>query len=106
MGVPFKLTLDTVNKGLRASKVPTEEGFELRSNDRGGIFVAALVLSPFEADKATEKGSNKRSIVYLCGAWGFKMVFSLLTKVVTIYMGFILINFQGPSLKKAFLRLC
>lgn len=44
-----------MNKGLKSSKVLFEEGFEVRPPDKIGAFVTALVLSPFEADRAMEE---------------------------------------------------
>ena len=55
LGVPPKLTPDAVNKGLRASKVLSKEGFELKPRDRSGALVAVLVLSLSKADGATEE---------------------------------------------------
>ena len=55
LGVPPELTPDAVNEGLRASEVLLEEGLELWPRDWSGALVAALVLSLFEADGATEE---------------------------------------------------
>ena len=52
---PLKLAPDTVDKGLRAYEIFPEEGFELWPCNRSGALVVALVLSPSEADGATEK---------------------------------------------------
>ena len=45
-----------------------EEGFELKPRDRGSAFVAALVLSPFKVNGATEKCGGKKSTVYIYNA--------------------------------------
>ena len=74
-----------------------EKGFELRPYDRGGTLVAAFVLSLFGADKATQERNGKRNTVYACGARGFEVIFTLLIKVVAIYVGFTLIDLRDPS---------
>ena len=55
LGVLSKLTPDTVNKDLRVSEIFLEESFEVGPRDRSGAFVVVLVLSPFNADRATKK---------------------------------------------------
>ena len=55
--------------------------------------MAALILSPFKADKATEKLGYQQGIMYPSNAENFKMVFTLLTKVVIFYIEFIPIGF-------------
>ena len=61
----FKLTLDTINKDLKTSKIFIKESFELKLYDRSGVFMVALMLSLFEVDGAMKKYSNKEDIVYL-----------------------------------------
>ena len=55
LGVPLKLTPDAVNEGLGASEILMEEGLKLWPRDGSGTLVAALVLCPSEADRATEE---------------------------------------------------
>ena len=62
--VPPKLTSDAVNKGLKASEIFSEEGLELWPRDRSGALVAALVLSPSEANSTTEEGGGKRGMIH------------------------------------------
>ena len=64
LGVLSKLTPDTFNKGMRASEVLSEEEFELRQLNRNRNFIAALVLSLYEADRATEKCGSKGDIIH------------------------------------------
>lgn len=54
LGIPFKTTLDVINKGLRVFKIFLEESFEIRTYDKNNVFVIALILGPFEADNATK----------------------------------------------------
>ena len=70
MGVLPKFTPDAANKSLGASKVLLEEGLKLWPHDGSGAFVAALVLSPFEADGTMEEGGGKGGMIHPCGAWG------------------------------------
>ena len=48
-----------VNKSLRILKVLLEEGFKFWPYDWSGAWVAALMLSPSEADSAMEEWSCK-----------------------------------------------
>ena len=61
----FKLTLDTINKGLETFKVFIEENFELKLYNQSSILIAAFVLSLSEANKATKNGDSKKNIIYL-----------------------------------------
>ena len=101
LGVYLKLTPDTVNKSLRASEVFLEESLELWPCDRSGAFVAVLVLSSSEADGITEEGGGKKGTIHPCGAWGFKIIFTLLTKMIAIHMRFSRVGFRGSSFKWA-----
>ena len=101
LGVLFKLTPDAVNKSMRAFEVLLEENFELWPQDRSGAFVAALVLSLFEADGITEEDDGKKDMIYPYATWGFKIIFTLLTKMVAIYVKFSGVDFQGFSLEWA-----
>ena len=67
LGVPPKLTPDAVNESLRASEVFLEESLELWPRDRSGAFVVTLVLSPSEADGATEDEGYKWGTIHLGG---------------------------------------
>ena len=106
LGVRSKLTPDIINKGLRISKVFMEEGFKFWQRDWSGALVAVLVLSSSEAYSATEKWGCKWGTIYPNGAWSFKIVFTLLTKVIAIYVRFHRISLWGSSFKWLFLRLC
>lgn len=53
--VLLKLTPDTINKGLRASKNIPEERFEDGLCDGSSVFMAALVFFPSNSDKAIRK---------------------------------------------------
>ena len=98
LGVPSKLTPDTINKGLGAPKVLSEEDFELWLCDESGAFVASLVLGSSEADGTMEEGGGKGGTIHPCGAWSLEIIFTLLTKIVAVYMRFSEIGLWGPSL--------
>ena len=68
LGIHPTLTPNIVNKSLKTSEVSKKESFKIRPRDRVSTFVAALVLSLFEADGAIEKCGGKKSIVYSCDA--------------------------------------
>ena len=98
LGVPSKLAPDAINKSLVVPEVFSKEVFELRQRDRSGVFMAALVLGPSEADGSTEEYGGKGGTIYLCGAWGFEIILTLLTKVLAIHVRFSGIGLRGPSL--------
>lgn len=50
-----KLTPNIVKKSLGIPKIFSKESFELKPYDQSNAFVAAVMLSPFEADGAIEK---------------------------------------------------
>ena len=54
-----------------------------------------------EADGTTEKGGGKKGMIYSCGARGFKIILTLLTKMVAIYVRFSGVGFWGPSFEWA-----
>ena len=105
LGVPLNLISDIINKSLRISKVLPKEDFVVRLHNRSGIFVTTLVLSPFEADRVTEKWNCKWGTIHLGDIRNFEIVFILLTKVVTFYVRLTLIVFRDFSLKKALIEL-
>ena len=82
LGVPPKLTPDTVNEGLETPEILLKEGYKLWPRDGSDAFVAALVaalvLSPFKADGTTEKGGGKKSTIHPCGAKSFEIILTLL----------------------------
>ena len=101
LGILPKLTPDAINKSLGASKIFSEEGLEIWLCDESGAFVAALVLNLSEADGTTEEDDGKKGTIHLHGAWGFKIILTLLTKMVAIYVRFSAIDLRGPSLEWA-----
>ena len=52
-----------------------------------------LVLGPFEADNATEENDGKQGTIYLYSTWYLKIIFTLLTKIVAVYVEFFEIDF-------------
>lgn len=97
--VLFKLAPDRINKGLAITKVLSQEGLELWLCNRNGALIAALMLGLSEADDATEKSGGKQGTIYSCGARYLEIIFTLLIKMVAVYMGFFGINLQGPGFK-------
>ena len=65
--------------------------------------MAALVLGPFEADSATKECGGKQGTIHSCDAWCLKIIFTLLTKVIIIYVRFSGIDIWGPDLEWALL---
>ena len=57
-----------------------EEGFELKPRDRNSALMAALMLSPSEANRATKKCSGKKSTVHSYGNLRFWSDFHIIDK--------------------------
>ena len=61
--------------------------------------MTVLVLSPSEANSATEESADECGIIHPYGAWYFKIIFTLLTKIVVVHMEFFEIDLWSYSLK-------
>ena len=59
MGVPSKLTPDTINKSFGVPQIFLEECLKLKSFDQSGIFVAVLMLGSSKAGSAAEENGSK-----------------------------------------------
>lgn len=57
-----------VNKSSETPEIPTEEGFKFKSHNKSDALITAIVLSPAEADEATEKYGGKKSTIHSCNA--------------------------------------
>ena len=66
LGIPSKLALDAINKGLGVPQIFLKESFELWPRDQSGTFVAVLVLGLSEADGNVEESSGKSGTIYSC----------------------------------------
>lgn len=86
MGVLTKLAPDVVDKDLRVRKVFLEEGFEVRPRNKSNAFVMALMVSPSKADDATEVSNGKQGRIHSGGVRCLKMIFTLLIKIIAIYV--------------------
>ena len=90
-----------VHKGLGVTQAPVEERLELVPCDRNwsvGV-ISPLVLLPAEADPVPQKGCGKWNPDRLRGSSGSKIVLTLLTKVVTVYMRLSAVYIQGTGLQ-------
>ena len=100
-----KLAPDTIDKSLGVPKVFLEEVLKLRPRDWSSAFMVALVLGPSETDGATEKNGGKENTIHFYGAWSLEIIFTLLTKVIAIYVRFSGIGLRGLSFEQALSRL-
>ena len=75
-----------------------EESCELYTREGSGAFMAALVLSLFDADRAIKEWGCKQDMIYCVGIWYFEVVFTLLTEVVAFHVRFTPIDLWGSSL--------
>ena len=70
-----------------------EENFKLKLCDKSETLVAVFLLSLSEADGVIKKCDSKKDTVYSCCTWGFKVILTLLIKVIAIYTRFFQIYF-------------
>ena len=105
--VPFELFPDTINKWLGFSQVLLQKGLELcpGNGDQLLTLVATLVLRLVHTNVLAEEKSCKGSPVGPSGPSGLKMVFALLTEVITVYIQVIIIHLRYFSLERS-LALC
>ena len=104
--VPFKLTPDIVNEDPGNPEVLSKEVFEDEPCDGSGALMATLVLSLSEFNGGMEKWGCKWYIIYFNKAWCFKIVLTLLTKVVIFYIELIPICFWAPIFKRLISWFC
>ena len=100
--VSLKLTPSAVNKFLKASEVFSDKSFKIRPCDENSALVAALMLSPTNANRATEEWGYKQGIICSSGAWYFEIIFTLLIEVVIFYIKLTPINLWGPAFNWCF----
>ena len=79
----------------------TEERLELvpRDRNRNLFIMSPLVLLPAEADPVLEEERGKKNLGRPRGSSGTKVVFTLLTEVVAVYVGHSAIYVRGMSLQ-------
>ena len=89
LGVPLELSPVGVHKGLGVTQALSEECFELVpcDRDRGFGVMFWLVLQPAEADPIPQERRGKGNPGRSCGSSGSKIVLTLLTEVVAVYVG-------------------
>ena len=99
LGVPLDLSSVGIHKGLGVAQAPTEESLELvpRDRDRGFYVMSPLVLLPAEADPVPEKGRSKGNSGRPRGSGGSKIVLTLLTEVIAIYVGLSAVYVRGAG---------
>ena len=86
--ISFDFTPDVINKRGGYSKTLSKEWLEFvpsKGNDLVPLNLS-LVLLPAEVDPISEKRSRKRDALVARGTGRVKIVFTLPTKVVTLYV--------------------
>ena len=86
--VSSKLTPYVADKGLKISKVFLKKSLEVRPYDWNDTLIVALLLDQSKIDGAMEKCCGKQSTIYFNGTWNLKIIFTLLRKVVVVYVRF------------------
>lgn len=106
--VMFEFTLDIIYKSSRIAKVFLQKSLKLNSGYKNYFFtlMVVLILSPLVANHLLKKQSYKQSIFWTNGFSCVKMIFILLTKMVAIYLRFLLVYVWQLSLKRLFFWFC
>ena len=101
LGVSLDLPPVGIHKGLGVTQAPAEEGFELvpRDRDRAVSVSLPLVLLPAKADPVSEEGRGKGNSGRPRSSSGSKVVLTLLTEVVAVYVGLSAIYIRGTGLQ-------
>lgn len=101
LGIPLDFSPNADYKRCRFSKTLLEKGFELVPNRGVGtvIFNLGFKLLPADIDPIPKEQSRKNNTLGACGTGRIKMVLSLSTKIVTLYVEAIIIQVKVPGLK-------
>lgn len=83
------------------SKILSEESLEVKPRQGALGLAPSPMLLPVEVDSTTEERGCKRSIISVSGTGGVEVVFTLLTKVLTLHMGLPEVEVGGPGLQRA-----
>ena len=89
LGVPLDLSPVGIHKSLGVTQALAEERFELvsRNRDRDFCVMSPLVLLPAEADLVPKERRGKGNLGRPHSSGGSKVVLTLLTEVVAVYVG-------------------
>lgn len=84
----FDFTPDVVNKRGRFSKILSEKCFKFVLSEESNPVPLNLnlVLLPIKVDFILKKQDRKRDALVVCGTSYIEMIFTLLTKVVILYV--------------------
>ena len=101
LGIPLDFSPVGIHKDLGVTQALMEERLELvpRDWDRNLCIISPLILLPAKADPVLEEGRGKENLDRLRGSGGSKVVFTLLTEVVTVYVGLSVVYVQGTGLQ-------
>lgn len=91
--IPLNLNLDASHKSSNFTKALLEKSLEFVLNKRNNtvIFNFGLVLLPAGVNLIQKKQGHKKEVLRACSIGCVKIVFALLTKIVTLYMKTIIV---------------
>lgn len=106
LGVSLDFIPDVIYKRLRVNHIFTEKDLEFQPRYRCYPFalMTALILYLSKADNPTKEKGGKQDTIITYGPSGVKVILTLLTKVVAVYMKFPEIQVGKSSLKQLFLE--
>ena len=101
LGVPLDFSPVGIHKGLGVTHALTEECLELvpRDWDRDSYVMFPLILLPAETDPVLKERRSKGNLGRPCSFSGSKVVLTLLTEVVAVYVRLSAVYVRGVGLQ-------
>ena len=101
LGVPLKLSPVDIHKGLGVIQAPAEVCLEFvpYDRDKGFSVMSPFVLLPAEADLVPQERRGKGNLGRSRSSNGSKIVLTLLTEVVVVYVGLSAVYVWGTGLQ-------
>ena len=106
LGISLDFGLDTSYKRGRFSKTLLEKSFEFVPSRRDDIvtFNLSFMLPLAEVNPVSGKRSRKRDAFMACSSGRVKMIFTLMTKIIALYIRPPIVKVGVPGLKSYILR--
>lgn len=95
--ISLKLSLDTINKELKVAQVFSKEYFEYVLQDESFALITIFILSPIKINITAEKKSSKKAIITFYYFGSIKIIFTILIKIMIIYILAIIIEIKKSS---------
>lgn len=102
----FQSAPNIINKSLEIFEIFLKKSFEYKLYNRSNVLVVLLMFGPPEVDSTTKKWSSKWDTIYFSSSKYLKIFFTLLTKMIIVYIRFCQICFRRYNIKKTLWETC